>query len=521
MLVWMILTSIYFFGFLFFTRSSDDASSFLAGVNMFSGNPLLSGWSLPPDNFFTGAVLLYGILYILLGFSSYILYIAPAMLWAAAILTCSLLVSKTETKLKFNNYIPIVILLAVPLIWQGHNGQGHNGILSLITNCPEHISSIVFVLLSLLFTHSYLNKGQIYKLIIASSILGWAIVGDPYVVVFGFLPIILVSVFYIIELNNENRKKFFLIALFFLLSFLFGIALPIFINKIGGFHSYNTNTKFISFKHFGHNLSLFFRAILIIFGGYFFGITLKTAIVPLSRLFLVPLGFYVVSNHIINLFKVKNLDSYHFIKYVSSVSFILICGAFCVSANTQDIYSTRYLLPALFFATYLISTSKLLNKKITVLLLLCFVLSFSKNIQNIVSKSLPSTIMDGRSEALAKTLNENKIRLAFGPYWRSSLVTAATDRAITIRPIKMDGSSIGGYKWLSNCHWYNKKLSKFSRKIGLVWGPSAKGYSKSEIISEFGKPIHKLKVRKMIVYVYSDSNPRLKNAFGTNSNSCS
>lgn len=502
--IFVLLTFVYFNIFRHVPATSDDANNFLAGIDMFSGNPLLNGWTLPPDSYFTEDVFWYGVLSRAIGHNPEVLYILPAMSWSAVVLLAKRIALRNKKGRKLAPILVVATLLFFPLLSVKLNSH-----MTLIGHAPMHIITLAYILCCLMLLQAHIEKHSPIKLTIYFLLLIVTIAGDPFAIYFCVLPVVIVSTYALYKINIR-LKKYWLIAGLSLLSIPLGSAVPRAIHELGGFSPSIIPLQFASFAQLGHNFELLIQGCLIIFGAYFFGLSIKASVPAISRLIYIPLAIRYNSRQIEKLTKAENYEA-HFINYVFAASSVLLLLMFLISTVPIDINATRYLIPVLVFSTILIARSVKNGKVFITYASIVLLITLYQDFNGILKKEVP--IMGSSNQKLALFLNKNGINLAFAPYWRSSIITVVEQSNLVVRAVIKNGRGLSRNAWLSNKSWYSVPLDDYGSNVAVVWGPTA-GFSENDILDEFGKPLLLKHVGDLVVNVYPSSNKVLQAKFG-------
>ena len=121
-------------------RNSDDASNFLAGVELTHGNWQLHGWVMAADNYYPTDVLAQAVLYALFGFHPILMQAAEAAIWAAiAVFGTRLALLDAHRR-----YWPGIAAIALSLLAFDQFDHGFRD--SFLTTLPSHGFTILLTL---------------------------------------------------------------------------------------------------------------------------------------------------------------------------------------------------------------------------------------------------------------------------------------------------------------------------------------------------------------------------------------
>jgi hypothetical protein len=115
-------------------------------------------------------------------------------------------------------------------------------------------------------------------------------------------------------------------------------------------------------------------------------------------------------------------------------------------------------------------------------------------------------------EAVSSWLSNNDLSNGFGPYWSSSIATAAIEKRVQIRALIVDGEGkLNPFEWEANEKWYHSAATSGTRRIFvLAHEEESNFYREADVLRALGEPLDKHEVGPYIVNVYDASNQRLR-----------
>jgi len=477
----LFLLTIIFFNFgKTVVINSDGICSILEASSILKGNILLHGWTLPSDSYYTLDTQVDA-LFLKLGINPiYLYHLTPAVIYSSLLLVLyniNRLLSGRKT----------IALLSVAL-FASINSTLYK---SLVLFSPIHIMTILFILLVYYF---YYQSSLKISILLGSLFLYLAVLGDPYAIFAGTLPIVLYSFFMIYRekitlqlIKYRNLKLIFYSITTTLVAKLSVYAIRIF----GGYHTVSTQFRFIALDKFSHNFYLLVLSLLDITQSNFFGLdvfSLKTTIYILHMLIII---FFIYA-----------LVKYKFgkkpIADICLISGVTTSLCFVLSTEPINVATSRYLLDIPMFISVIFASSEILYKNKKVLLLsiasaLIFTIYFFVN----TLKEKPASL-DVYNKVIS-TLEKNNLTYGLAGYWNAAPFTLLSDNHIKVRQALNNHGKIVPYVWLSNSNWY----STTTHPQFFILGQSGNfGLTVDSVIKNFG-PYNKLKIigpYKIIIY---------------------
>lgn len=478
-LLWAAFTTLYFHIGKTIPINSDGVANILEAQSILKGNIILHGWTLPSDTFYSldtqvDALLLW------LGIHGFVVYhLTPAIAYSS-LLTLIYYIIKDISNSTLKALTSISIFLAFPTSLYK----------SLVLFSPIHIITIFFVISAFYFYHKTENKNRfIYGFIL----LYIAIIGDPYAIFIGTIPIILyTSVMVFRTLKNSNIKiefNFLWMLLSAIIATLLAKLTVYIISIIGGYSVIKNNLSFIPLDKFGHNFYLLVLSMLEVNQSNFFGsslISFRTFIEIIHALLLIMAIYLILKNRIGKCIIVD----------LCIISITVTCLAFVFSTEPINIETSRYLLDVPFFIAIIFPVLIPENRYIIFLILSSVVFFIFFKTHTLEDKPASNK----EYYRVIKFIKRMNVNYGIAGYWNAAPFTLLSDNAIEVRQvIKNDSGSIVPFMWLSSSSWYRN----INHPQFVILGTSGNfGLTEDAVKKNFG-PYKQLKIigpYKVIIY---------------------
>ncbi len=506
--IYILLLPVYaFYIYYCFARiplTSDMANLILEADDILHGNLFLSGWYLTGATFLTTELLYFTIGTLINGVNQQAYILAETLMFVAAFSSALLLLkfsSRYETPLCY--ILLFISLTAVPSIgW--------------CTMAKVHLGWVGWGFLALYFlaqAHDRFAQGEtkqpsntaVQFLLAASLFLTLAITGDALAILTIAVPTLIVSSLELIKQFNITRtwKSTNKSSLYAILATVVPIVLAKLINVLylkagkadityqvdGALHflSYNDITN--SLINYAFNISTIFNAdIQDLSLSLFYVITL------LPRLIILLVALYVVFRNVLRSLLLRLSEDY--------VSLILSWGIFIVSSvcilsnfNAGRYYSYAPFALVLILVRYLqaaplqiISTK--LSKPI-ILATACFFMATS-----LYPPVSFSAAINPRTEMLINVLKNYNLTSGYGSYWCSSVITAASNKEVTVRSISVNNSKLSLMTWFCKKSWYDAPANF------VITHPAATTMTENDVLRDLGQPQAIIPAADFKIYVY-------------------
>jgi hypothetical protein len=486
--------------------NADDASIILEAQSMLHGNIIMHGWYMPTDNFLTIDMPLYAI-GLQLGFSlTALLRIVPSFLYTLVILCTGYLVSTLlPQKQRLWSWLALLGILAFPPLYM----------VQLLLVGPIHVGTLLFALIGLIAYKHFLSgaRGKWFTLAILLVLLTLAMVGDPLVLVFLVLPLLLTEC---IQMVAKRRISLPENAAFFGTLLAIGIShLLLWILDLAGVHILsNISFKWANLQGMATNLQQAIKIVYFIFNASIFtssSFSLSSLPILLNAIVITTFGIATIFAVIyaIRLAIVKRGKNALFQAEITPDAKIIQISIWSsIGTVAAVIFSTlggalgrRYLYPLLFLseAGTFPFLFKFINKHVIriaiVLLLIANAIPFSISLFQ-APAGAPSEIQ------LLATLKEHHLTHGLGSYWVSAFVTVRSNEQIVIRQVIPHNGSLQPYLFLVDGQWFNPTNLQQVNFIAYRKGDNISAYYNTSART-FGKPDHQYHVNGFTVLAWN------------------
>lgn len=329
-LMFVALSSFYSGIALQFEANSDSASMFLQAIDMARGNVLLKGWDLSTVSFYFTEIVPHAIAVAIFGERNILLYIVPAVLYAALVMLLYVLMRQKGT---IPSSIVGLAFIAIPSA----------GMIPIIMIGAIHIGAYVLI------AAAYLALGKMEKSgkggLFAIAIFGLmtlAMFSDGLTLYVGLAPMLLASVI----MGWINKKNFYWLTALACVSALFAAKALAWL--FGVLEAFNTPgsppPQFVALYDLDKNIILLFEGLMHMFDGHFFGRPLSSLDTAISALhFLGMLAFIAF------LWRCAKALIGGENRNAVELSLLLACAisviSYTLSTMPINIMTTRYLVP--------------------------------------------------------------------------------------------------------------------------------------------------------------------------------
>jgi hypothetical protein len=502
------LTLFYFALFHFIPRNSDNASSTLAGYELFHGNPLLKGWFLASDNFVATDIPLLGAFWGLLGSAPVAMLTTAAFLWAVVtVLSGVAVVTMSRGKATWVALMAIATLVGMPLLVDGDNTPAE---------APVHVSTLACTLAAFLIAHAYLNgwKSPV-ALLTLFIVIALGTFSDPLMIVSCSAPIIATC---LLVTSQNSRKQRLIVIANVVMAILAAKAAAVGIEKAGGYVQYPLAERFTSLDLFGDRVRLTVNGLLDASGTNFFGrdfqihtsssVAYFFAAGPIVRILRLPLllaAICAVGAATIAIWRRMVSPTGHNLE--TQQSLVYFCALGCVAVLSAAVFgdvmvegTTRYIVPAFILAA-IPAALRIANWRLgRVIVVVAFAGSLLATVGAIGSTFHKWQYGDADKLALVAWLQTHALSDGYGPYWSANIITGLTSNGVRVRPVIELNGKLTPFDWLSSKTWYSLPGNS-ERRFVLVSG-QASDFGERTVVNTFGSPEQKGLVGGYIVYVY-------------------
>lgn len=492
---------------------SDSATVVLMAQDMLKGNWILHGWRVPPTFFWLTDLPLYAAAISLQGFGVAVLHSVPAWVYLCLlILVCVATAapfSRTRTAAFCGAFVGLL-----PIVFPSR-------LLSMISLVgPFHISTIAILLaflLALEILHVRRNAirliSKVLLTIAASLLCSAAIVGDPFAIWIGILPVTIVSGldgaarYHVKHANVGSVLQALLPVLLSVGAWLLAAVALRFVISRGGFAIVplpSIAAMFVELRQLGQNIFVLIQDTLELSGGDFFGSRLSLWTLPtfvrLAGLMAAGLSVWIVFRE---WWRGREID---WLSRVLSVSCVLLMLAFAVSqfSAVEGTRSARYIVPVIVFGSIVAGRwagrmALLVPIKKGWLLLAMGTMAVTYALAPLIQVAAGPSMFPASS--LTEFLEQHNLHTGLGAYWDASVVTVASGGAATVRPVVAEQSRIVPYRRNSARAWYSPQTAfTFLVFDKSNWGNV--GWKTAE--RTFGQPTSVYYLETFTILVWSD-----------------
>lgn len=488
--VFFLLISLLYYGLALKSNLHSDSTNLLLLANdITKGNIFLQDWFLVNKSFYTSDIPFYVIGILIFGFSHYLMYIVPAIIYAL-VATLSSWISYIQSGRSLKSALVTFVIIGIPGLYTSN----------LVLIGGSHTGTLFFVLVSFICAEFiYRNFQFIWLYVLFTVSLSLSLIGNDFSLWFAVIPLCLVITLRIIY-SKEQMKINIRILILTIVSFIASRMFNVFIEQVNGFVVPGKNSlSFVEYVGVPKNLSMFLQSLLGIFDADFFGksISLESLgnIVHLTSIILIILTFtYFTKNY----FKINTMSQIYF------VSSIVVVFEFLLSTMPQDMSSGKYLIPLFIFGSILVGKYV---EKINIPYKKWIVLAFC-----IVYLLTSITKIDFRGPENSETrlsqfLIDNQLYNGYATYWIAGNINVYSKGKINLASVVSDESNISPFYWFSNKNFYNQE-SNFLVYDDSNWGQ----INKDKAIMIFGAPQEIYNVEQFEVLVWDkDISPYLSN----------
>ncbi len=440
--------------------NSDQASSVLEGWTMAHGNPLLSGWTLPSDGFFTDKLPLLALLERFQGLTPEVVYEVSGLLGAGVVvagiwLAGGRLHGRTRVLAML---VTGVLLASQALLIPGVEGSFPGG--AMLPAGSDHAATLLLLLVACLalqrWTRSWIGPAVAWVALTAASI------GDPLAAVVGGGALTVVGAVGLATRRRAaaDREGPGLDAALVVIGVTSAIAVPIAwwsIRRLGGFTAapllgggYGLPAPVSSL---GHNLSVGGRALLTVFGA---DVIDQPAGLGWAAALLHLCGLAMVLAVLVWLLRPRRWLGLDLVSRVLTVGLLLDAAAYLAGQQATDLTSARYLVSLLGFGAVLAGREgvpRLIARgpRLRVGLLALVAAYAGVFAAGAVTAQPAPPPLAGVTAWLAR----HGATYGLGTYWDANVVTVSTHGEIAVRSVDTPAEAPRPFLWHSTTAWYD------------------------------------------------------------------
>jgi len=419
---------------------SDHASMMVMGKAVLEGNPLLEGWTLGNQAYYTTELPFYALGIWLMGFTWKVIYILTGLHWAMITLALIVLAATDEarTASPHRAFVAFCLTFFLPAL-----------LLTSSHLSDAHLVGFFYCLIALFGMRSIEHGGRLPHYAVYGAFLTLAMIGDAFGLFLLAIPVVLVCVLRI-SWDGPRRQTIALLAVTLLAAALARAILEL-VSAVGGARIPGPPAQFVSLPHLEGNAYVVLYSILDLFAVRFFGepvvsVAAVQGVIHISALLLLGRAAYVA------LARFREQDLYTQVL----VTIIVVNVMEYFLSGAVALGTTYYLAPSLIFGIPLVVKyvfgSSIWRERRKLVLLYFLVL--------LVSLMPPLTFSKppSQSDGLAQLLIQAHLKNGYGPFWRSNSTTVATAGQVTVRPVYLkNGSFIAPYLQFASKEWYSSR----------------------------------------------------------------
>jgi len=483
-----------------YVGGSDRATAILEGQAVSSGNPLLHGWILTRDSFWTTDAFFYALAVRAGGLWPGLLNLEPAVAVAVAVVVGALVASRGHREAAaLAGAGTVVALLALPT----------NAMASFLLGGPDHVSTAVLALLAF----AGLRRGRFdWGWAAAVAVLALGMLGDLLMVAYGIVPVFGAGI--VSMLRKREWRAGIAAVTASVAAVIAGGLVSWLARAMGAFKSVDG----ISFATSGQML-VNLRHVLG-YGAGLIGLTYRfdTQRVPsvlqdvhvVGALLIVACSLVAVANLVRRLVRGRReaygpgTETGRW--WLDDVLVIAMFGsaATFVALAVNGVPGARYLVATVVFASVL--SGRMVaqawhrlqpGRAARAICVVCAAvpLWFAAGL----GYTLAQPVSIPKAAALASWLEVHNLRSGVGGYWAASITTVESKGAVTVRPVWSNRvGKLGRYMKLSTASWYSGQHFQF-----LVYStPVYQGVDSASAAMTWGSPEHTYSVGGYHVLVW-------------------
>lgn len=487
------LSFIYYCMFGEFTRDSDQVNTFLMAQDMAKGNLFLSHWWISDDNFWLTDVALEAVLIVVFGAHPTIMFVAPAMIWAAIVIL-AVWACLRQREWSLAGLLSALALLALPVLRQ-------NDPMQLIGRVPLHTASTVYILVMMFLAARMLRaQAALLEMAALAVITVAGVFSDPIIMVIGSASIALVAA---VELLQRPQRRHAILLAVLVGGTLVGRIGPILMQRLGGLNAYHLPLRFVELKDLGANLWFGLYSLLLLTGTSFFGRTVPHAVPFLVRL---PfLGLFAWGAWAVGHAYVRQAVFFETFRRIRPLDRILFMGVVIniVAGLLSDLLhgpsEVRYFFPALVCGTILCARALPSIRWLNTIALCAFTCTAAFTVASYIHRPPVVVVFDQGVSGVADRLRAENLTHGYASYWFASVITAASENQVHVAAVELnEAGRLQPKLWNSKATWY----ADFGRVRPFFVLADKQELPGKDIRATFGEPTRRIEVQDFRVLVY-------------------
>jgi len=484
-----------------YVGGSDRATAILEGQAVSSGNPLLHGWILTRDSFWTTDAFFYALAVRAVGLWPGLLNLEPAIAVAVAVVVGAIVASRGHRgAAALAGAATVAALLALPT----------NAMASFLLGGPDHVSTAVLALLAF----AALRRGRFdWRWAAAVAVLTLRMLGDLLIVAYGIVPVLGAGI--VSMLRNREWRAGIAAVTASVAAVIAGELASWLARAMGAFRSVDG----ISFATSGQML-VNLRNVLG-YGAGLIGLRYRfdTRRVPsvlqdvhvVGALLIVACSLVAVMNLVRRLARSRREASGPRAETGRWwLDDVLVMATFASAATfvalaINGVAGARYLVATVVFASVL--SGRVVaqawrrlqpGRAARAICVVCAAVPLW--LAAGLGYTIAQPISIPQAATLASWLEVHNLRSGVGGYWAASITTVESKGAVTVRPVWSNAEGkLGRYMKLSSASWYAGQHFQF-----LVYNtPVYQGVDSVSATQTWGSPAHTYVVGEYHVLVWS------------------
>jgi hypothetical protein len=436
--------------------NSDDANFVLQGLAIAHGNPLLAGWTIPADTFYTTDLPLYAIVVAMRGVDPSVVHTVGAVVYALLVaVACLLARGSARGRPAWLRMLITFALLAAPA-----NPAG----IALLLEGPYHTGTTLFLLAGILALDRARGRVEPLPIAVFGVLLALAVAADPLGLYVGTAAVAAVSAARLLlsALDDWRTDVTFLVVA--LAAGLAGTGFRRFVSAVGGYHLLPVPAGFAGIADLPHNLQLLVQGWLQLFGADFFGRPIgASAAVPALRA--VGFLFVVLSIAVAVRRWWREKESDRVTQLLVGVVLVDV-AAYVLSTQATDLRSVRFLIPAIGAGAVLagrVGVAALVNRRLRVAAVVVALGYIALLFAGL--RAAPAAQPEGE---LTAWLGSRGLTYGLGSYWNGPSATVTGQDRVRIRAVTATDGRLHPYRWVVDQAWYDPGRSGNDARFVVV-----------------------------------------------------
>ena len=500
-------------------RNSDDASNFLAGVEMAEGNWRLHGWIMAPDNYYPTEVLGQAVLRLLFGYHPVLMQGLEALVWAAVGVVGTALAAFGAR----SRHLPGIISIALALL--AFNIFAHQFRDVFLSTVAAHSFTILLTLLSFALVATAdatlaetLARSPVRQAASLGLVLTVGSFADPIFNVIACLPILAVS---LLGIGAQGRTRPLLLRIGTVIGAVLLARLLLSLNAHnGGFTSVRLSISLASFPDVAGHLVFAVESIARVLGMEFFGHSLDETLAagPAISLLRAPLllalavAVWEVGRDVLR--RVRRWPAARLprrgadLDQLLWISLVLCIVSTSMTTIITDPSCARFFIPAAVMGSVL--TARRFGRVPLVALYGMAVMVASLVIAVLaVPPGWPqSTVTIPQEPTIVAALRQHGLQHGYAGYWESTMTTAISNRSITSLALVEGGDHrLHTLNWFCNLDWFRTAARDWHGRIFFIVtnqvGPGPLELTPDMVASQFGRPIETVNTGQFSIEIYN------------------